>query len=344
MNRTSSLQSETPSRSQSINRRRSMNNKRVWHFVFDCLQQDIPVMILAVVDSAGASPGKAGFKMAIAANGERCGTIGGGIMEVNWTERSLKLLRDGNVQFEAKRIFHSRETEHEQSGLICSGSQTLLTMPLDALAKDWIASILDVYQQKQFGCLKVSASGYSFEPNKLYEEDFSFTASRQNDWLYRENLGVLDTVYIIGSGHVGLALSRVMATLDFRVVAIDDRGTVETFVKNSYADEKILSSYDMLHEIVKEGNRSYVALVTTAYTRDEAALKSIINKNLKYIGLMGSPAKTKHIFDDLQREGIAREQLQRIHSPIGVPIGSHSPEEIAISIAAEIIKVRNGSA
>ncbi len=320
-----------------------MRTKRVWQFAFDCLQQEIPVMLLAVVESAGASPGKAGFKMAIAANGEHCGTIGGGIMEATWVEQSRQWLRNGDVPLTVRKIFHSRDTKHEQSGLICSGSQTILTIPLGKGETRWIAEILRTYEQKQHARVKLSPHGILLEPQQLYDEDVAFSFRSENEWCYKENLGVLDTVYIIGSGHVGLALSRVMATLDFRVVVMDDRGSVETFAKNTYADEKILASYDTLGEYVREGKRSYIAVVTTAYKSDEAALKSIIHKQVNYIGLMGSRAKTKQIFDDLKNEGMTEEQLQRIHTPIGIPIASHTPEEIAVSIAAEIIKVKNGS-
>ncbi len=321
--------------------RLKMKNEPVWQFAFDCLQQNIPVMLLAVAESAGASPGKAGFKMAIASNGERRGTIGGGIMEVNWVGQSLKSLGEGSAAMEVRRVFHSRETPHEQSGLICSGSQTILAVPFDVRAKECIGEILTTFEQKKFGRLSIGVSGISLEQNKLHDEDFSFTYKSEKDWKYKENLGVLDTVYIVGSGHVGLALSRVMSTLDFRVVVIDDRAAVETFTKNTFAHEKIFSAYDAIGDIIRDGGRSYVAVVTTAYKCDEAALKSIINKNLKYIGLMGSEAKTKQIFDDLRKEGITDERLHRIHTPIGVPIASHTPEEIAVSIAAEIIQAKN---
>jgi xanthine dehydrogenase accessory factor len=320
-----------------------MKNKHVWQFVFDCLQKEIPVILLAVVESAGASPGKAGFKMAIAANGERCGTIGGGIMEVNWVEQSRQWLRSGNVPLAVRKIFHSREAKHEQSGLICSGSQTMLTLPLGESAKRWVREILSTYEQKKYARLEISPNGMLFEPNQLYDEEYALSFRRENEWSYKENLGVLDTVYIVGSGHVGLALSRVMSTLDFRVVTIDDRAAVETFAKNTFAHDKIVSTYDAVGDIIRDGSRSYVAVVTTAYKCDEAALKSIINKNLKYVGLMGSDAKTEQIFGDLRTEGISDEQLRRIHTPIGLQIASHTPEEIAVSIAAEIIKVKNGS-
>jgi len=320
-----------------------MKNKRVWQFIHECVQQQIPVLLLAVIESHGASPGKAGFKMAVAASGERCGTIGGGAMEVTWVNRSLQILAEPDQSAAIRKLFHSRETGHEQSGLICSGSQSILFRPLMQSLRQDIDGIMSMYDQHGAGSLEISSSGFAFSTNSRNAVDYSFQMTSEAEWLYRENLGVLDTVYIVGSGHVGLALSRIMATLDFRVVVLDDRPDAETFVQNSFAHEKICAAYDTVGNHMPGMNREYVAVVTTAYKTDEAALQSILKKNPKYVGLMGSEAKTRQIFDDLRQVGVPEESLLKIHVPIGVPISSHTPEEIAVSVAAEIIKERNES-
>ena len=281
--------------------------------------------------------------MGVAANGERCGTIGGGAMEVTWVDRSLKILAVPDPPADVRHLFHTRETKHEQSGLICSGSQSVLFRPITQNQRQDVDGIIRMYDQHGAGSLEISPTDFAFSPNHRNEVDYTFQLKSDADWLYRENLGVLDTVYIVGSGHVGLALSRIMSTLDFRVVVFDDRPDAETFLQNAFAHEKFCASYNTVGNYMSGANREYVAVVTTAYKTDEAALQSILNKNPKYVGLMGSEAKTKQIFGDLREVGVLEENLQRIHVPIGVPISSHTPEEIAISIAAEIIKERNES-
>jgi xanthine dehydrogenase accessory factor len=318
-----------------------MKNKPVWQFVMNCLDSGVSVCLLAVVESSGSSPGREGFKMAVAANGERCGTIGGGIMEVHWVTTGIKSLQEGISTRTVRKVFHSRESQFEQSGLICSGSQTILAFTLDIANRSTVDEILTVYEQKQFGRLTIEPQSFTFESNLLNTNDCSFRYSNATDWIYQENLGVLNTVYVIGSGHVGLALSRIMATLDFHVVVVDERPAVETFVSNSFAHTKHSMPYENIGSIVSGGEREYVAVVTTAYESDERALKAIVGKNPRYIGLMGSPAKSRKIFDDLTSYGLTEKQLRQIHSPIGLPIASHTPEEIAISIAAEIIKAKN---
>ncbi len=299
-------------------------------------------MLLAVVESHGASPGKAGFKMAVAASGERHGTIGGGVMEVNWVEQSLQMLSKQSHVSSVRKLFHSKETMYEPSGLICSGSQTILLKPLYPDSESIVDEIVRTFDENAVGGLRISSQGLWFQPGQQYPTDRRFMYNAEHDWAYEENVGVLDTIYIVGSGHVGLALSRVMATLDFRVIVIDDRHDLETFVHNTFAHKTIFSAYKAIGNYISGNSHEYVAVVTTAYKSDAAALKAIIGKNLQYIGLMGSAAKTKQIGDELRMAGISEDLFRRVHTPIGLPIGSHTPEEIAISIAAEIIKKRNG--
>jgi xanthine dehydrogenase accessory factor len=318
-----------------------MKKSDVWEFILQHVSNQTAVILLSVVASHGASPGRAGFKLAIAADGTHCGTIGGGVMEVNWMDESLQLLAGNSPKPHVRTIFHSKETQHEPSGLICSGSQTMLRMPLHAGDRDTIERIVRLFDKRQYGLLRMTPRGLALLTGEKNPKDIVFALTNERDWLYEENIGVLDTVYIVGSGHVGLALSRVMTTLDFRVVVVDDRTDVATFVQNCFAHEKIAANYSALESIVAGNEREYAAVVTTAYKSDEEALRVLLKKNVRYIGLMGSAAKTKQIFDDLRKEGIAGSDLHRIHTPIGLSIASHTPEEIAVSIAAEIIQVKN---
>lgn len=318
-----------------------VKSKQVWKFIAGSLRSGNAAALIVVVESTGASPGKAGFKMAVAADGTRVGTIGGGVMEMNLVERAANALRSNETQPVVKRVFHSRETKHEQSGLICSGSQTNLLLIVTPADISTIEKINLTYNTQLSGLLKIVSGTMSFSEQGYLSPENGFSYSDSKTWTYQENIGVLDTIYIVGSGHVGLALSRIMKTLEFHVVAIDDRAEAPTFANNQYADAKHCIHYDAIGKLILEPECAYVTIVTTAYKSDEAALKAILDMPLKYIGLMGSEAKAKQIYDDLLAEGISQSQLESIHSPIGLPIASHTPEEIAISIAAEIINVRN---
>ncbi len=316
--------------------------KEVLDFIHDRLRKHEPVTLVTVVESHGASPGRAGFAMAVGASGDHVGTIGGGVMELQWTEQAIAAAQSSQHGMTVvKKLFHSRDTQFEASGLICSGWQTVLLKRLDEDVLPVVESIRETFEQHDCGRLCITPAEFSFAAHERVPQDSTFAYTDDQHWRYEQTVGVLDTVYVVGSGHVGLALCRVLATLDFRVVVFDDRPNVETFVNNHFAHQKVTCHYGEVGGWVTGTEHEFVAVVTAGYVSDEAALRSLMNKNVKYIGLMGSPAKTMQIFNDLRAEGVAEDFLKRIHSPIGLPIASHTPAEIAVSIAAEIIQLKN---
>ena len=110
---------------------------------------------------------------------------------------------------------------------------------------------------------------------------------------------------------------------------------------NTYAQEKQVVSYKSIGKHVSEGKQSYVVIMTFGHQADELVLGQLAGKKLRYLGLMGSPAKIAQIFASLKKKGVGAASLKKVHAPVGLPIHSHTPEEIAISIAAEIIQVKN---
>lgn len=122
-----------------------------------------------------------------------------------------------------------------------------------------------------------------------------------------------------------------------------DRSNLHTLAQNDAAHEKIqVQSYDELTDLVLSGQQHYVVVMTVGYRTDERAIKALLNKTFRYFGVLGSKTKISKLFANLRAEGISDAILQRIHAPIGLAINSQTPDEIAISIAAEIIQVKNG--
>jgi xanthine dehydrogenase accessory factor len=135
-----------------------------------------------------------------------------------------------------------------------------------------------------------------------------------------------------------------MHSLDFFITVLDDRNNLNTFEQNILAHKKLLiDDYSNAARYIPAGNNIYVVIMTVGFRTDAAALRSLINNAYKYIGLLGSKNKIKTLMADLISEGVPSEQLNRVRTPIGVPINSQTPEEIAISIAAEIIGVKNAT-
>jgi xanthine dehydrogenase accessory factor len=131
---------------------------------------------------------------------------------------------------------------------------------------------------------------------------------------------------------------------------IDDRdvSTTDTLRQNTFADRIITTSYDTLADIIPEGERTYIAVLTSAYTTDVQVLVSLARQNsvykCAYIGLMGSRTKITTIFREAEARGVSKDWLASIQAPLGANINSDTPEEIAVSIAAEMISIKNNKA
>ena len=319
-----------------------MKELKLWKYILDKVSSDKKIVLLIVANASNASPGRTGFKMAIADDGTSIGTIGGGIMEFDiFTEIKKSFSDNENLSF-VRKLHHSNFTSGDKSGLICGGVQTIV---FKSLSKNDIGIIKDIeinLEIAKSGLLLITEHSLSFVPQGINSTDISLSYDKNNNWIFEENIGIPNTVYIIGGGHVGLAVSRVMSALDFHVVIFDHRKDVQTMDENIFAHKKVITSYNKISEQINEGNKSYVVVVTPSHDGDKDALQSVLNMKLKYIGSMGSAKKIKSIFNQLRNEGFSETDLEKIHTPIGLKIAAESPEEIAISIAAEIINIKNG--
>jgi xanthine dehydrogenase accessory factor len=146
---------------------------------------------------------------------------------------------------------------------------------------------------------------------------------------------------ICGAGHVGKALYEIGKTLNFKISVFDDREDYLNKTRFPDADELVLGSISENLSKYPIDENSYICIVTRSHREDCEALKAVVESNAKYVGLMGSKKKIKEIFDELLSNGIDENKLSKVKSPIGLDIATNSPEELAISIIAEILAVKN---
>ena len=316
-----------------------MNEKSFWQFARDNINEYDKVLLLTVADSSNHSPGRQGFKMLLTPNGSTKGTVGGGIMEKQLTDYGLDLL-SGKAEKQIKRLQHSHNTDLEESGLICGGFQTVIFSILTLKEINTIDKILENLNKRENGLLKLSYNLFEYDSSRSQQDDYFFNYENDTEFLFKENLGFTDTAYVIGGGHVGLAVSQIMKFIGFYVVVFDHRENIFTMNQNIYADEKIITDYKNVNQFIKEGSKSYAVIVTPMHIGDKDALGSVINLNLKYVGMMGSARKIKTVFNNLAKDSIDKKLLEKVHSPIGLEIEAETPAEIAVSIAAEIISIK----
>ncbi|CAM2068535.1 XdhC family protein [Sulfidibacter corallicola] len=300
-----------------------------------------PVVLMLVVSVKGSTPGKPGFKVVVDRQGGHRGTIGGGIMELNLLDRAREMLADGQHRPElVTQVHHKNAPLEQQSGMICAGTQWLLLVPMTPADLPSLANICTSLSENRPGLLEIDPGGWRFVEGASSPERHVWRDAAEQPWQWREILGMPDTVHVIGSGHVGLAVCRTLSLLDLRVVAYDHRAEVDTFTNNTWAAKKVCLPYEALGDHIEEGPYSYVVIVTTAFHTDAAALQAVIHKDLRYLGLMGSAAKIREIYRTLKAAGTPEDLLAKVRAPIGIPIGPETPAEIAVSIAAEIVQER----
>jgi xanthine dehydrogenase accessory factor len=312
----------------------------IWNEILRRINERQPLAFMYVIDSEGSSPGRQGFVMVVNAKGEMAGSIGGGIMEQKLVELAKSKLQAGGFRPFVKTQVHRKEEEN-RSGMICSGEQTIAFYCLDHSHAQVIQQICKCFDNGDVGLLTLNESGITFsgQPNAARQPGKMDPASQT--WTTYQLLGYQNRIFILGGGHVGLALSVMMRQIGFYVEIFDDREGLNTMEMNSAAHKKHYVDYAELAALIPESERTYVAIVSFGYRTDKAVLKTLIGRKYKYLGMMGSDAKVETVLEELMAEGASKEFLKTVHTPIGLPIHSKTPEEIAVSIAAEIISIAN---
>ena len=151
------------------------------------------------------------------------------------------------------------------------------------------------------------------------------------------------TLYIFGAGHVALNLYKVARLTGFDVVVVDDRESYANRERFPEARDIYAEDFDRALQQLAPSDTSYLVIVTRGHHDDMRVLRWAAQQSARYIGMIGSRRKIVAIYKELEKEGIAREQLMRVHAPVGLDIGAITPEEIAVAIVAELIAIRRGA-
>lgn len=312
-----------------------------WKFVLLQRQRGIHVMLLQVLESMGSSPGRQGFRMAITESNELFGSVGGGIMEHKLVEMARSRLLEQLSATSVHRQVHDKAAPRHQSGMICSGEQTVLVYRIQDADFEAIQEISDALQKNESVTLRLTPQGmYSDKSSEPIIAEWKIQS--EQEWVYRETLGFRHHLHIIGGGHCSLALSRIAAMLDFCIHLYEDRPDLNTFRANDFAHYKtVVDDYTSIAQCIPEGPNQFVVSMTFGYRTDDLVVRSLYGKAFDFIGVLGSKSKIEKMWQQYRSEGLSEEWLGQVSAPVGLPIKSETPEEIAVSIAAEIIRVKN---
>jgi xanthine dehydrogenase accessory factor len=339
----------------------------IYNSIAQLLRAGEDLVAAVIVSSSGSAPRAMGAKMAIHRDGSIDGTIGGGILEAKVQELAKEVF--SRRSFLVKQFVLTNE-DAGHLGMICGGQVEVLLHFINASQPSNLVlyeeATAAIESKKQFWLITVIPSGE--DGAELAEQHL---ASDDGTHIGPLQSGLVDTltaqaakgmlklirhgrkrflvesvcraavVYIFGAGHISQKLAPLTGLVGFRTVVVDDREEFANRERFDTADEIIVpDSFDRAFDGLDIDENSFVVLVTRGHAHDKTILGQALRTRAGYIGMIGSRRKRNVVYDALCSEGIPRQQFDRVCSPIGLDIGAETPEEIAVSIVAELIKAR----
>lgn len=315
-------------------------------------------VLATVVGIQGSTPRDTGAHMIICSDGSTFGTIGGGALEKYVCEQSADVIKN-----KSKLILTiSLDGNKGQVDMACGGLVELFIQYIDsnqAVYGEVYRALLDIRGQGRQAwlvtgvemgnstlCLITNNEDFIGNINFIESPELLRRVKPINSTLILNDLQLMvepvaetGTAYIFGAGHIAYFLVPLLNTVGFKTVVIDDRyeyANNERFT----ASHIVVADMDQIFNQLVLDSENYIVIITRGHTHDKVVLAQALRRQAAYIGMIGSNRKRKMIYNALSQEGYTSEDLQRVHSPIGLPIQAETPEEIAVSIAAEMIKVR----
>ena len=338
------------------------------------LGEQQPCVLATVVRTQGSTPQKSGAMLLVRQDGTGVGTLGGGCVEGDIWFAAKEILRNhGGPEF---KDYFLNEDIAARDGLVCGGTMYFYLEPLwtgdeflpigqelldaydggDAVA---LATVVNVPERQaglgaklllrfdgsvsgSLGATALDASAVEVAKRVAdlgNSEGFITDAGIE---VFVEGFTTPPTLVMVGGGHVGKATAELAHILGYRVYIVDDRPEFANEERFPNVDKIVVTDYETWSEHLTLNANTFIVVATRGHRYDDMALESALPTSARYIGLLGSRRKTLMIYQRLLQNGIPRERLDQVHSPIGLDIGGLTPEELAVSIMSEITMVRRG--
>jgi xanthine dehydrogenase accessory factor len=295
--------------------------------------QQTSVVLATVTSTKGSVPREVGAKMFVCPDGTTVGTIGGGAGEAKVYQQALQIFTTGEKQF--VEIDLTGAPQRETQG-VCGGTMQVW---LELWNTEYLLLVNQIIENLLLGKTATLVTPFDLRayPYLPINPD---NQKAKNNSSFVETLLPPPTLLIIGAGHIAVPLAKIAHITGFKIIIQDDRSEYATKERFPQASLVLAESIESIQEILANNSNLYVALVTRGYLQDLPALRLLANHQVKYIGMVGSEKRVRTVFKMLENERLKPELIQNIHAPIGLEIGALTPEEIAVSICAELIKIR----
>lgn len=319
--------------------------KELTNRLISVLESGERAVLCTILASSGSSPRGAGARMAVFSDGSTIGTVGGGKVELLAAQEALEVLHGAKTRV---RAFCLAPEQVASIGMICGGNVTIYFQLLTAQELPKLRKMYDALCADANSWLYLKIADGAVEEFEILDDEAAkrdpglFTTHavlrKGEPLIYVEPLMRAGRVYVFGGGHVGQALVPVLAKIGFRVTLYDNRPELADKANFPQAERIVCGPFDAI--TVKPTENDYVVIMTPGHQGDFALLSQVLRLKTRYVGCIGSRHKIARTQQLLREAGISEEAIASIHSPIGLPILAETPDEIAISIAAELIKCR----
>ena len=337
------------------------------------LSEGKKAVLIRIIHETGSTPRSKGAALVVAQDGSNFGTIGGGALEYQALEKAETVFEKG-----LSSILKFRLTGQDVAGtdMICGGNVDVYlesVFPENPLNREIFNRMIDLYSKghkstllslvseglgfenthcrmliaggdKSIGNLEPQLAGdremlekwYSIRSPQLEETEFE----GHNYSVFADPITAGPILYLFGAGHVSTFVAPLAQMVGFSVCVIDDRAEFANPERFPDIDEIIVLPFEDVFERISVDSSAYVAIITRGHIYDRDVLKNVLQTNPAYVGMIGSLRKRNLIYQSLLEDGVENEKIEMVHCPIGLDIGAETPEEIAVSIVAELIRVR----
>lgn len=351
--------------------------KDIYSEIVRVLSSGTPAALATIIQVMGSSPRKQSAKFLVPKDSPTIGSVGGGCLEAAVCQEAIDSITHST---NSVMSFKLDDESMVDSGLICGGTVDILIEPLQSAEGshlDLYQKIKEMQGQGERGILASVVSrgdaaiqplgskilfgmggekwGFLSEGEAVEDQIWHWCAENPLKRLKLQAFGRTDgqsidillepiqmdpTLYIFGAGHIAQALSLLGKMAEFRVVVIDDRPMFANRERFPEADTVLVEPFDMVFDKLQIDPQSYLVIVTRGHLYDGEVLEQAVRTEAGYIGMIGSKRKIALLYKGLIDQGIKRQLLNRVYAPIGIDIHSETPAEIAISIIAQLIRVR----
>lgn len=331
------------------------------------LEEGKGAVLARIIRHKGSAPRGTGTRCLVLEDGSIVGTIGGGRMEYMVLQKAHKVLREKTSEILNLALYGKDVAETE---MLCGGAVDIYLEPLfgkNPETRDVFSQLARMHREGARGVLvtRIVEGISAGDPDcrALFQEG-TMVAGRieglDSDALqeymnshaprlletekasfFIEPVRPPEALFLFGAGHISLFVSPMADMAGFRVVLMDDRKEFANPERFPEAAEIRVAPFSEAVKGITVTPDSYIAIITRGHIHDQTLLREVIDSRAKYIGMIGSRRKRDTIYATLEKEGVSKETLARVHCPIGIQINAHTPEEIAVSIVAELISVRN---